>query len=261
MSLRIAFDCDGVLADMDSALEEIAVRLFGPLPAPSPPPAPATTATPAQADDPGASNESASPVEPAPTPAGAAAPAPAEITPEEEQVETERIRRLSRTQQHELWDEVRKTENFWESLKEIEPGVIRRLSDVAHERRWETIFVTQRPPSGGDTTQRQTQRWLVEHGFDLPSVYVTKGSRGKVADALSLDILVDDRPENCLDVKIESRARAILIWGDALSTLPPNARRLGIEPVQSVGALIDMLTAPPPKKPGILKKLKRLIRA
>ncbi len=160
-----------------------------------------------------------------------------------------------------MWEAVRNTENFWESLQETEPGIVARLAQLARERRWEVIFITQRPSSGGDTTQLQTQRWLVAHGFDLPSVYVIKGTRGKVAEALSLDIVVDDRPENCLDVKLESRARAILVWNDDLANLPPNARRLGIEPVTSLGACLDLLAEVPAPKPGFFRRIKQLIGA
>jgi hypothetical protein len=123
------------------------------------------------------------------------------------------------------------------------------------------IFITQRPASAGDTTQLQTQRWLVARGFDLPSVYVIRGTRGKVADALSLDVVVDDRPENCLDVKLESRARAILVWKDDLASLPQNARRLGIEPIASLGACLDLLAEAPAAKPGFFKRLRQLIGA
>jgi hypothetical protein len=171
------------------------------------------------------------------------------------------FRTLTHRQQHELWEAVRNTENFWESLNETEPGIIARLAQLANERRWEVIFITQRPSSAGDITQIQTQRWLIAHGYDLPNVYVIKGTRGKVAEALSLDIVVDDRPENCLDVKLESRARAILIWSGSLASLPPNARRLGIEPVAGIGACLDLLTASPIGKPGLLSRIKQFIGA
>jgi len=47
--------------------------------------------------------------------------------------------------------------------------------------------------------------------YETPSVFVVHGSRGKIASALAIDVLVDDRPENCLDVALESKARAILV--------------------------------------------------
>jgi hypothetical protein len=238
MSLRIAFDCDGVLADMDSAVEAIAARLFGPdWIEPGTPPAAEAAARPAE----GASDGEAT------------------VTPGEEQVEPERIHRLTRRQRRDIWEEVRRTANFWETLQELEPGVVARLSTLATERAWEVIFITQRPASGGDTTQRQTQRWLVGHGFECPAVFVTRGSRGKVADALSLDVLVDDRPQNCLDVKLESTARALLVWRRDPATLPPNARRLGIEPVPSVGACLDILTAEPAGQTGFLARMRKIV--
>ena len=245
MSLRIAFDCDGVVADLDSALAEIAVRLFGE--------APPVEADPARQE---AGGRAAT--------AGAATDArnPGdEPTAEEIQVEPPRFRALTRHQQHEIWEAVRRTSNFWESLPEVEPGAVARLAALARERQWEVIFITQRPSSGGENTQIQTQRWLVAHGFDLPSVFVIKGSRGKVASALSLDVVVDDRPENCLDVKLESRARAILLWTSNFADIPPNAQRLGIEPVAGIGACLDLLAAHRPDKPGLFARLRHIIGA
>lgn len=244
MSLRIAFDCDGVIADLDSALAEIAVRLFGEAPKEKP--------EPAQQEGAGGPSDAAG--------ADASAPAPDDQpTAEEVLVEPARFRALTRHQQHEIRETVRSTRNFWESLPETEPGAVARLATLAVERQWEVIFITQRPSSGGDMTQIQTQRWLVAHGFDLPSVFVIKGSRGKVAAALSLDIVVDDRPENCLDVKLESRARAILVWGGDFADIPPNAQRLGIEPVAGIGACLDLLSAAGPGRDGLLARIKRFI--
>jgi hypothetical protein len=259
MSLRIAFDCDGVVADLDSALAEVVSRLFGEGPPPEEP-------APSQDAKSRPSNRHAKKDARARTIEAPGENPPDENPPDEGPTEEEvqaapaRFRALSRRQQHELWEAVRKTENFWESLAETEPGIIARLAQLARERRWEVIFITQRPASAGDTTQLQTQRWLTAHGYDMPSVYVIKGTRGKVADALSLDIVVDDRPENCLDVKLESRARAILVWSEDLSTIPTNARRLGIEPVAGMGACLDLLSGVP-AKPTLLARIKQLIGA
>jgi hypothetical protein len=267
MSLRIAFDCDGVIADLDSALAEVAERLFGA----APPPVSRTTGD--ASDQPGAAQvgappsaaaEAASPAGKPPA-TGAGKPTPAAAQPpdaptaEEEQVEPPRFRQLTRQQQHDIWSAVHDTENFWEALKETEPGIVARIAREAREREWEVIFITQRPSSIGSITQIQTQRWLIERGYQNPSVFVIKGTRGKVADALSLDIVVDDRPENCLDVKLESRARAILIWPDRPESLPPNARRLGIEPVPSTNACLDLLTAIQAPKPGFFSRLKKAV--
>ena len=180
--LRIAFDLDGTLADLDSALDRIAEELFpdaaGGLATPNPQP----------------------PESPAPDHEANG------LTPEEEQLEPPEVRALTRRQQMRIWDTVRGTTNFWETLDETEPGIVARIAAIADERRWEVLFITQRPAADGDTTQRQSQRWLAQHGFNMPSVYVlgAGASRGKVATALTLDVVVDDRSENCLDVKLDS---------------------------------------------------------
>ena len=108
-----------------------------------------------------------------------------------------------------------RTKNFWTTLDETEPGVVARIADLAADLRWDVLFITTRPTATGATTQVQSQQWLSAHGFAHPSVFVVKGSRGKVAAALDLDAVVDDRPENCLDVATESSARAILVWPES----------------------------------------------
>src|SRR5205823_4190749 len=95
-----------------------------------------------------------------------------------------------------------------------------------------------------------------------PSVYVVQGSRGRIAAALGLDIVVDDRPENCLDVVADSRARAILVWRNAETTIPVAATRLEIGVVQSVGECLDVLAqlgTPASEPAGLFERVKRLL--
>ncbi|HSK10339.1 MAG TPA: hypothetical protein VK911_12245 [Vicinamibacterales bacterium] len=242
MSLRIAFDLDGTVADLDSALAEITRRLFGDEPeavTPDDRPAPGTV--------PRAALEAGDPA--------AAAP-----SLEEERVTPPRVRSLSARQQQMVWEAARRTEDFWETLEETEPGIVSRIAALARERRWEVIFLTQRPGAAGGTTQRQSQRWLAAHGFDLPSVFVISGSRGKIAAALGLDIVVDDRTENCLDVKVDSQARSVLVMRDDNPKIPGNAARLGIQAVRSVGELLDGLeTTQEDPPPSFLRRLKRMM--
>ena len=82
--------------------------------------------------------------------------------------------------------------DFWTTLQPLDPGAVRRIHELMIRYRWEVFFITQRPATEGQTVQRQTQRWLVEQGFDLPSVLVISGSRGAAAGALRLNYHVDD---------------------------------------------------------------------
>ena len=82
---------------------------------------------------------------------------------------------------------------------------------------------------------------LQARGFELPSVFVVQGSRGRIAASLDLAIVVDDRIENCLDVVFDSKARAILVWREDEKQLPVTARRLGIGAVRSMTQCFSIL--------------------
>jgi hypothetical protein len=214
--MRVAFDLDGVLADLHEPFVRTARQLF-----------PQLDPTAIGAADIGASppdDAEEAAVEEAPS-----LPAPARSLP------------LTRRQSDAVWRALAATEDFWEGLSEIEDGAIEKLAALADERRWEVLFITSRPVSAGRTVQRQSQRWLEARGFPLPSVYVVHGSRGRVADALAIDVVVDDRPDNCLDVVLESKAGAILVWRGAEATVPASARRLGIAVVPTVARVLEAL--------------------
>ena len=223
MSLRIACDLDGTLADMESALETEAERLFGPGvdlrgSLRGRPEGPSS----AESPDPTASSPGMRPPVLAAT----------------------NGTRLSDRQQRQLWAHVRRIDNFWMSLKEVEPGAVARLSQAAAEHDWDLLFITTRPAAAGETTQIQSQRWLQAHGFELPSVYVVSGSRGRIAAALTLDAVLDDRPENCLDVATDSNAKPFLVWRDTPESVPQGASRLGIKVVFSIADVVQQLQAP-----------------
>jgi hypothetical protein len=240
--LRIAFDMDGVLADMDGALLRHAEALFGADAVRAMAPVNTTPAL-----NPGGRTTAGEPNRP---PAGD----PADDAPAS-------TLRLTDRQHRRLWQHVATIENFWESLQEIEPGSVARLGALAAERRWETIFLTKRPSSAGATAQIQTQRWLEANGFRMPSVFVVQGSRGRIAAALALDVVVDDRPENCLDVVVDSHARAVLVCRQHPQAIEAS-KRLGIGIARSVGECLNELAAidAASHEPGVMERLKRLFR-
>lgn len=227
--MRLGFDLDGTVADLQSALAREARRLFPDV-------------------DPGTLPRSIAPQPETGTDVDAAMPAFS-------------MSSLSTRQQRELWEAACAHENFWETLDEIEPGSLARLWALARERRWQVIFLTSRPETRGDTAQAQSHRWLAAHGFDLPSVFVVHGSRGKIAASLNLDVLVDDRPENCLDIAIDSAARALLVWRGGEETVPGSARQLGIGSVTSVAQCLDVLEAIDRERDagGIVDRFKQLL--
>ena len=211
-ALRIAFDMDGVLADMHAALSIEAERMFT-----------REEAATAHALEEALDQEPAAPLV-----------VPPQLALTVEQTES-------------LWRRVAAAYDFWEGLAETEPGIVARLAQIADRRRWEVIFLTQRPPTRGATVQKQTQAWLRRHGYDYPSVYTTRGSRGAIAAALNLDVVVDDRFEGCVDVADESSARAVLVWRLPDDSVPARARRMGITVVRSAGECLALLDHDQPR--------------
>jgi hypothetical protein len=230
VSLRVAFDMDGTVADMYAVLCEESERLFG------------TKAI-----------ESSSTGGEVAEPAGEASALPG---PAVDKLQ------LTAAQQRQLWDRVKSIDNFWTTLPEAEPGIIARIAQTARKRRWEVLFITTRPPSAGDTTQVQTQRWLHTHGFHLPSVFVVPRSRGKLADALQLDAVVDDRPENCLDVAMDSKAMPVLVWPATSGEAPSAARHLGVRTVASISEALTLLERMDDerKQPAVVRRIRRLLK-
>jgi len=237
MSLRIAFDLDGTVADMYDALHKEAEKLFGEEALAKarykPPPRPVSDEKEPEKD---------------PEQPDGAASAMEEL-------------RLTARQQMQLWDHVKKIENFWTTLPELEPGIIAHIAKTAAERRWDVIFITTRPSTAGDTTQLQSQRWLDAHGFRYPSVYVVQRSRGRLADALHLDMVVDDRPENCLDVAVESKAKVVLVWHGLLADVPAGAARLGVRAVSTISEAVQLAEQYDDlrNQPSMMKSIKKMI--
>jgi len=211
MPLRIGFDMDGVLADFATAFRDYDKQLFGP-----------------DADD-----EVAEPEKEEERQAASG-------TREKAEKRAASARALRRREEA-VWQAIEDTPDFWTTLRPMDGAAVGRIHQLMIRHRWEVFFITQRPFTAGDTVQRQTQRWLVEHGFDLPSVLVIRGSRGAAAKALRLDYHVDDSPQNCLDVIADSTAKPILIVPATSQAAIASARKLGIGVTHSIGSALDIL--------------------
>jgi beta-phosphoglucomutase-like phosphatase (HAD superfamily) len=224
--MRVGFDMDGVLADFSSAYREVEQRLFGP----------SRTAT--RAEDP-----------------------EDEAGKQDEEEERERRATEFNRRRDAVWRTIQATPNFWESLGPLDPTAVARLHAMATQHRWEVFFITQRPATEGDVVQRQTQRWLVKQGFELPSVLVIAGSRGAAAGALRLDYHVDDSPKNCIDVKAESGAKPLLIVESHDEPTILTVRRLGIGTAASIAECLNILdqASLARRQPNLLHRLAQLV--
>jgi hypothetical protein len=178
-----------------------------------------------------------------------------------EQEEQRQEEGAARRRRDRVWRQIESTPNFWATLRPLDPDAVRRIHQLMLRHQWEVFFITQRPRTEGETVQRQTQRWLVDQGFDLPSVLVLAGSRGAAAKALRLDYHVDDSTQNCLDVVSESRAKPLLIVPHQDEATTTSARKLGIGTVASIDECLTLLEQATlaETQPGLLQRIAAMV--
>jgi hypothetical protein len=142
-----------------------------------------------------------------------------------------------------LWRAVAGSVNWWVGVPPYEPDQISRLYTESRRRRWEIFFITSRPASAGDTVQLQTQVWLEKYNFILPSVLTAPaGARGELARSLRLDLTVDDRMVNCLEIISASNSKALMVLrGNAEPSTRESAEARGIGVVSSLSQGLDAI--------------------
>ncbi len=153
---------------------------------------------------------------------------------------------VSAAEAKQVWKVITETPNWWLGLAPYEPAQIARLYQLSRRFRWEVSFLTTRIPTAGDSVQFQSQAWLEAYGFYMPAVVTVPGSRGEIANALRLDLVVDDQFLNCIEVVGASQAKAILIlqMGDKTRDrkLEQQAIDRGIGVVYRLEEVIEVLT-------------------
>ena len=157
-----------------------------------------------------------------------------------------------------VWDHIGKAPNWWMEIDAYEPAQIARLYSLTRAAGWEVFFMTKRPPSAGDSVQFQTQWWIERFGFYLPSVLTVPGSRGDIANALRLDLMVDDQLINCVEVVSASPTKAILMQRAPDSGARDHATNRGIGVVATLAealGVIERLQDKLPHKRGRLLRL------
>lgn len=140
-----------------------------------------------------------------------------------------------------VWKHIWRRPNWWMGLQPYEPGEIASLYALSRAGRWEVCFLTKRPPSAGDSVQFQTQWWLEQQGFYLPAVITVPGSRGDLANALRLDLIIDDQFVNCAEVIGAGPTKAVLMLRDENDSLRKHATERGVGVVSSLAELSPVL--------------------
>lgn len=163
------------------------------------------------------------------------------------------------------WRRIIRIPNWWTTLAAYEPDQIARLYELTRRNRWEVFFLTKRPRTLGDTVQVQTQWWIESQGFYLPSVATVTESRGEIAEALRLDLIVDDQLVECADCIGASSAKALLMLRDTVDQATRDqAISQGIGVVSTLAEaleVIEKLDTIVGSKSGTLARLKHWFSA
>jgi uncharacterized HAD superfamily protein len=97
---------------------------------------------------------------------------------------------------------IRKVSNdpvFWEQLEPLPtPEHWRALNALS--RRERLVFITHRYEPETYDISHVTCEWLKKYGIAHPVVYFTQTHKSELIGKLGVDLFVDDRHENCLDV-------------------------------------------------------------
>jgi hypothetical protein len=88
---------------------------------------------------------------------------------------------------------------FWDGLAPLATErQWRALEELSREER--LVFITHRYERDSYSIHNTTCAWLRRHGIQNPVVYFTQNHKSGLVRDLKLEVFVDDRHENCLDV-------------------------------------------------------------
>jgi 5'(3')-deoxyribonucleotidase len=99
----------------------------------------------------------------------------------------------TKAEENAAWDFINDSPNFWSDLSPF-PDAIKAISKLGFEH--DVYFITTRT---GQQPKHQTEEFLVDQIPYLPTVLISP-NKGPVALGLGLDLFIDDRDKNIIEV-------------------------------------------------------------
>jgi len=127
----------------------------------------------------------------------------------------------SKPQDKETWKSITSDDKFWLNLNPYPDAkdVVSKLADLWDEGH-EIYFITNRP---GIKTKLQTEQWLINLGTGILPTVIVSEEKGLNARALKLDFYIDDKNENCTDVRDHSTTNCLMLargWNEDKPGIP-----------------------------------------
>jgi 5'(3')-deoxyribonucleotidase len=126
-----------------------------------------------------------------------------------------------------VWEHIKQDPMFWYQLWPYDGALefMAKLNSGVHD----FYFITSRP---GINAKSQTENWIEFHNFGLqteafsyPTVLISH-DKGSCAKALNLDLYIDDRVENCLDVNVTSPTTKVIMLARPWNIAQPGITRV-----------------------------------
>ena len=100
-----------------------------------------------------------------------------------------------------IWNDIKQSKNFWESLELINATEFEYLKTVLNNNfKIVPYFITSRIPTVGNNLHQQCINSLIKFGWKSPQV-ILSNKKENIINAFEIEYFIDDKGENCLDVK------------------------------------------------------------
>jgi uncharacterized HAD superfamily protein len=99
--------------------------------------------------------------------------------------------------------------DFWPRLAPLlAPSEWEALESLSRKGR--LVFITHRHPHDTYDIHQVTSDWLRKHGIAKPVIHFTQEYKSALVESLGVELFVDDRHENCLDVAEKTQAAVFM---------------------------------------------------
>ncbi len=119
---------------------------------------------------------------------------------------------LSYEMEQVVWEKIRETENFYETLpvyaSQQDLSLLRKIIQTGKH---EIIFITSRFPTKGRTVEEQTILWIEKHVGVTPKVFVTP-KKGQLCKELGIELALDDAPHHLHDLISHGIEAVVMDW-------------------------------------------------
>lgn len=142
---------------------------------------------------------------------------------------------LNSTQVSKMWAEIKASPDFWVKLPAYPEtsSFLRSILDLELFQDAAVYFITNRP---GLDAKGQTEVWLQRNGYNAHPTVLISGEKGLCAKALELTHYIDDKNENCTDVRDNSPETA-----NFMIQRPWNTAQPGVPVVTSINDFLMVL--------------------